>query len=100
MKNRLINDLKLAAFHEAGHLALIRHQGGEGQIVLKPTFTENIKDEKGFVGHAHYTGIGDNLSHRAIIGCAGFIADNHIFRFGYRYGYCIGALGSGIRRPF
>jgi hypothetical protein len=43
MKERLINDLKVAAFHEAGHLALIRHYGGEGQIVLKPTFTDDIK---------------------------------------------------------
>lgn len=75
MKDILNNDLKIAAYHESAHLVVTRSFGGEGVVVIKPTFTDNINLEKSFIDQTSYWGIGNNVKHRTIIGCAGYISE-------------------------
>jgi hypothetical protein len=75
MNKILNNDLKMAAYHESGHLVVVRNFGGDGVVVIKPTFTDNIKYEKAFIGEVNYFGIGNNIKQRALIGCAGYISE-------------------------
>jgi hypothetical protein len=39
-QNIIKRDLKMSTFHESGHLIMIKHFGGDGVVVIKPTFTE------------------------------------------------------------
>jgi len=39
LKNLFNRDLKKATYHESGHL-IIKHFGGDGVVVIKPTYTE------------------------------------------------------------
>jgi hypothetical protein len=40
LENIFKRDLKIAAYHESGHLIMIKHFRGDGVVVIKPTFTE------------------------------------------------------------
>ena len=75
MENILKNDLKKVAFHEAGHLLLLRHFGGSGDINIKPTYTKNIRFNRGFVGHVRVL---DNIyepKQKALMGISGYISE-------------------------
>jgi len=75
LENLFERDLKIASYHEAGHLTVIRHFGGNGFVLIKPTFTNDIKFEKAFIGHVEFQNISENPMHRALIGSAGFISE-------------------------
>ncbi len=71
----LQRDLEKSAYHESAHLLLLRKFGGDGIIKIKPTHTENLKHEKGFLGCIKLLKLPINLNEQAMIGCAGFIAE-------------------------
>tara|TARA_R110002167_G_scaffold137654_1_gene324712 strand:+ start:3196 stop:3390 length:195 start_codon:yes stop_codon:yes gene_type:complete len=40
LKNIFKRDLKKVIYHESGHLIMIKNFGGDGVVVIKPTYTE------------------------------------------------------------
>jgi len=75
LENILKNDLKKVAFHEAGHLLLLKHFGGNGDIEIKPTYTKNIRFNSGFVGHVRVLDKIDEPKEKALMGISGYISE-------------------------
>jgi hypothetical protein len=67
------HDLRLIAFHEAGHLVVARHFGLDGHIVLQQV-GKATRQDKAWIGHTGYQG---RLTphKRSVIGWAGLLGE-------------------------